>query len=56
MNEVSVRKIIRALYIIGTKGHSFKTLISDQAFVFSDTKTSLDFLEFLNTYLVGNGK
>lgn len=49
------RKIIRALYILNGIGCPLRELIKDP-FVFSDPQVSLDLAEFLNIYLVNNGK
>ena len=54
--EESIRRAIRALYIFEAQGYSFKKILNESQFVFTDAQTSLDFMEFLNTYLVSNGK
>lgn len=47
---------IRALYIVNNNGQKFKDILSQGEFVFSDIGASMEFLSFLNTYLVKNGK
>ena len=56
MEKDNIKKIIHAMYIMHSAGFLFKELTKEPVFVFVDARTSLDFMEFVDTYLVRNGK
>ena len=48
---------LRALYIMHDRKRAFNDILAEGDFVFVDARSSLEFLSFLNTYLVrDNGK